>query len=112
MIPLGAIYDARLDPTQGSELAGIRPVIIMSRDSLIANSTIVLAVPCSSCRGRRPVPSQALLRAPDGGLDVDSVAMAEKVHVLSHGRLLRQRGILSLEAIAFDLPGQARIHEP
>jgi len=28
----GEVYDARLDPTEGSEQAGIRPVVIVSRD--------------------------------------------------------------------------------
>jgi mRNA interferase MazF len=114
MIVRGAVYDARLDPSEGSEQAGIRPVIIVSRNAINATSTVVLAVPCSTYRGRRIYPSQALLHAPDGGLDADSVAMAEHVRVLSQTRLHRQRGTLSASAlalverallIAFDLPG-------
>jgi mRNA interferase MazF len=30
----GEVYDARLDPTEGSEQAGIRPVVIVSRDAI------------------------------------------------------------------------------
>jgi mRNA interferase MazF len=52
------VYDARLDPTEGSEQAGIRPVIIVSRDAINATSQVVLAFPCTTYRpGRRIYPS-------------------------------------------------------
>lgn len=111
----GDVYDARLGPTEGSEPAGFRPVMIVSRDSISANLPIVVVVPCTSLRrGRRPYPSRVTLRAPEGGLDVDSVALCEQVRVLAKSRLLRQRGSLSPRAvaqvdrallIALDLPG-------
>jgi mRNA interferase MazF len=110
----GEIYDARLDPTEGSEQGGIRPVVIVSRDAINTNSPVVLAIPCTTYReGKRVYPSQALLRTPDGGLERDSIAMADQVRVLAKSRLLRLRGQLSPEAInqinrslsiALDLP--------
>jgi mRNA interferase MazF len=111
----GDVYDARLDPAKGSEQAGSRPVIIVSRNAINAASPVVLAVPCTTYRhGRRIYPSQVLLRAPDGGLEVDSLALGEQVRALSKTRLFRRRGALSLGAlrqvdavllIALDLPG-------
>lgn len=96
----GEIYDARLDPTEGSEQGGIRPVVIVSRDAINANSPVVLAIPCTTYReGKRVYPTQALLRAPDGGLERDSIVMADQVRVLAKSRLLRLRGHLSSEAI-------------
>ncbi len=112
----GEVYDARLDPTEGSEQAGIRPVIIVSRDAINATSQVVLAIPCTTYRpGRRIYPSQVLLRAPDGGLNQDSLAMGEQVRTLAKTRFLGLRGMLSLSSlaqlerallIALDLPGQ------
>ena len=111
----GEVYDARLDPTEGSEQAGSRPVVIVSRDAINAASADVLAIPCTTFRpGRRIYPSQVLLDAGDGGLDVTSVALGEQVRVLAKSRLGRRRGVLSDEAveqidrallIALDLPG-------
>jgi len=110
----GAVYDARLDPTEGSEQAGWRPIIIVSRDAINAASNVVIGVPCTTYRpGRRVYPSQVLLRAGEGGLERDSVALAEQVRALAKSRLGRHRGDLSptalghLEralAIALDLP--------
>jgi mRNA interferase MazF len=112
----GDVYDARLDPVEGSQQAGYRPVVIISRDPINATGRIVVGVPSTTYRpGRRVYPSHVILRAPDGGLSVDSVALGEQLRVLAVHRLGRRRGILSPEAlaridrallIALDLPGQ------
>ncbi len=96
----GEIYDADLDPTQGSEQAGTRPVIIVSRDAINAASTVVICVPCTTYRqGRRLFPSQVFVRAPEGGLSVDSVALCEQVRAVSKMRLRRLRGSLSSQTL-------------
>jgi len=112
----GEVYDACLDPTEGSEQTGIRPVIIVSRNAINAASQVVLTVPCTTYRpGKRIYPSQILINAPDGGLDRDSVALGEQVRALAKTRFLRLRDMLSSSSlheldqallIAFDLPGQ------
>ena len=112
----GEVYDARLDPAEGSEQAGIRPVIIVSRDAINIANQVVLAVPCTTYRPRKRIyPSQVLLRSPDGGLEHDSVALGEQVRTLAKTRFLRLRGTLSSSSltqldrallIALDLPGQ------
>lgn len=112
----GEVYDARLDPVEGSEQGGTRPVIIISRESINDSSTLVIAVPCTTYRlGRRLYPSQIVIQAPDGGLERDTIALGEQLRSLSKTRILRLRGILSNETmtrlnqallIALDLPGQ------
>ncbi|MBD2676105.1 MULTISPECIES: type II toxin-antitoxin system PemK/MazF family toxin [Nostoc] len=112
----GEVYDARLEPTEGSEQGGTRPVIIVSRDAINTASPVILAVPCTTYRSNKRIyPTQVLIQPPDGGLTSDSIAMTDQIRVLSKSRLLRLRGILSQEAIAqlnkslliaLDLPGQ------
>lgn len=111
----GEVYDARLEPIEGSEQGGTRPVIIVSRDVIAANSPVVLAVPCTTYKaGKKVYPTQVLIKAPEGGLTNNSIAMADQVRVLSKTRFLSLRGILSDETmtllnqallIALDLPG-------
>jgi mRNA interferase MazF len=61
----GDVYDARLDPIEGSEQGGSRPVVIVSRDAINKSSPVVLAVPCTTYRpDRRIYPSQVLVKAP------------------------------------------------
>jgi mRNA interferase MazF len=112
----GEVYDARLDPIEGSEQGGTRPVILVSREAINVSSPLVIAVPCTTYRVRRRVyPSQVLIIAPDGGLERDTIALGEQLRTLSKTRLLRLRGRLSDETmrqlerallIALDLPGQ------
>jgi mRNA interferase MazF len=111
----GDVYDVDLDPTEGSEQAGRRPVVIVSRNAINAGSSVVVGVPLTTHRPqRRLYPSHVLVRAPDDGLTADSVALCEQVRALSKTRLARQRGTLSALAmaridralaIALDLPG-------
>lgn len=97
----GEVYDARLDPgTEGSEQAGTRPVVIVSRNAINTPSPVILAVPRTTYRGRHVYATQVLLQAPDGGLTVDSVALGEQVRVVAKTRLLRRRGVLSPSALA------------
>ena len=112
----GDVYLARLDPTLGSEQAGTRPVILVSRDAINRSSPVVVAVPCTTYRaGRRIYPSQVLLRAPEGGLGADSLALGDQVRAVAKSRLVKQLGSLSAEYLekidrsllfTLDLPGQ------
>lgn len=111
----GDVYDARLDPVEGSEQGGTRPVVVVSRDAINAYSPVILAVPCTTYReNRRVYPTQVLVVAPEGGLSNDSIFMADQVRVLAKDRLLRLRGRLNPSSIeqlnqaliiALDLPG-------
>lgn len=65
----GDVYDARLEPKEGSEQGPIRPVIIVSRDVINTNSPVVLAVPCTTYRNtKRIFETQVLIKAQMEGL--------------------------------------------
>jgi mRNA interferase MazF len=112
----GEIYLTELEPTVGSEQAGTRPAVIVSRDSLNNSTDRVSIVPFTTYRGRRPVgPHQFLVRAELGGLRDDSVALCEQVRALDKSRLGRRLGSLHGDsmlgidmalrvALALDLP--------
>ena len=113
----GDVFTARLDPTEGSEQSGVsRPVIVVSRDAINSSSPVVVVVPCTTFqKGKRIYPSQVLLRAPEGGLNVDSVALGEQIRAVAKSRLRTHWGTLSRAAvemvdlallITLDLPGQ------
>jgi mRNA interferase MazF len=111
----GDVFEARLDPVEGSEQAGVRPVIVVSRDAINEASPVVVVVPCTTWKPERRVyPSQIVLRAPDGGLRADSIALGEQVRAIAKTRLRSRWGTLSPEAlrkleralaVTLDLPG-------
>jgi mRNA interferase MazF len=110
----GDIVQAALDPAQGSEQAGLRPVIIVSRDAINKSSPVIIAIPLTGLENcPRIYPSQVVIKAGSGGLTKDSVALGEQVRAIAKKRLGRHLGRLSPEAmtkisaalkIAMDLP--------
>lgn len=111
----GEIYSANLNPTEGSEQSGNRPVVIVSRNAINRNSPVVLIVPCTTDRGQRVYPSQVRIGAGEGGLGQESIAMADQVRAIDKRRLGELWGALpdptlrNLDlalVIALDVPGQ------
>lgn len=106
----GDVYDVRLDPIEGSEAAGRRPAVIVSRDAFNRASPVVIIAPCTSYRdGRTIYPSQILLRAGHGGLTADSVVQGEQIRAIAKARLIRQRGSLSDAAMLAVSSALARV---
>ena len=92
----GDVFDARLNPTEGSEQAGVRPVIIVSRDAINQNSSVIVIVPVTKAANiKRTYPNNVTITQGEGGLTVDSVALGGQVRAIATSRLLRQRGSLS-----------------
>jgi mRNA interferase MazF len=98
---------ARLDPREGSEQAGQRPVVVMSRDSINEHSSVVVVVPVTDRAHKKTIyPSQVILRTGDGGLTKESVVLSEQVRAISTARLIRYMGHLpgpNVNQIAFAL---------
>ena len=110
----GDVYLATLDPTEGAEQAGTRPVVIVSRNALNRHSPVVVIVPFTDRRHKRQLfPSQVEVKAGEGRLRKDSVALCEQIRAISKMRLKSHWGQLSpgkmseIDAallIALDLP--------
>ena len=97
----GDVYDARLNPTEGSEQAGVRPVVIVSRNAINQYSPVIVVVPFTDAANlKRTYPSDVLVRQPEGGLTLDSVALTGQVRAIAKTRLLRWRGALSSQTLA------------
>jgi mRNA interferase MazF len=95
----GQIWLADLNPTQGSEQAGIRPVIIFQNDLVSQFSTTTIAIPLSTNQRRAALPICLLIEQGNGGLSQDSVALCFQMRVLDKTRLSRLLGQLSPEII-------------
>ena len=83
----GEVYWFEPDPIRGSEQAGRRPAVLVSRDSVNQASPVILVVPLTSYRGQHLYPSDVLIESPDGGLGQDSVAMALHLRAVDKDRI-------------------------
>lgn len=91
----GEIYLADLNPSRGSEQAGIRPVVLVQRNSLERFTRTVVVVPLTSNLRRSKIPGTIVIPIGEGGLTQESVALCYQVVVLDKERLVRQIGTLS-----------------
>ncbi len=99
-IKRGEVWIAILNPTQGSEQAGVRPVIIFQDDTLAQFTTTVITIPLTTNLERSSLPSCLLISSNEGGLHQDSVALCHQIRVLDKTRLRRKLGELLPETIA------------
>lgn len=93
----GDIYLIRLDPTEGSEQAGTRPALIVSRDAINQFSPVVIICPLTDARHIQQLyPSDVPVKAPEGGLKKDSVVLTGQIRAVAKHRLSKQLGQLFL----------------
>ena len=107
------IFLASLDPTTGSEQAGRRPVLVISRERVNQLLPVVNVIPLTSRRSLARViyPNEVLLPAGVAGLRVDSIALCYQMRTLDKSRLEQELGELVdmnlrqeiLQAIRFQL---------
>jgi mRNA interferase MazF len=97
----GDIFTARLDPTEGNEQAGTRPVVVVTRDSINANSPVVVVVPITDAANvKRLYPSHAELPKGSGALRMDSVAKTEQMHAIQVSRFVGYCGRVDRDSLA------------
>lgn len=98
-IERGEIWIATLNPTQGSEQSGIRPVIIFQENTISQFTTTIITIPLTTNLRRSSLPSCLLIRHDEGGLKQDSVALCHQLRVLDKTRLCQKLGKLSPDII-------------
>lgn len=98
MVNKWEIYFCNLDPTQGSEQRGTRPVLIISTDSVNHNLSVSTVLPLSSIKGGEKIyPTEVLLPTDITGLPKLSVAMFQQIRTIAHCRLTNKVGLISDE---------------
>jgi mRNA interferase MazF len=85
-----------LDPHKGSEQAGRRPIIVISRERLNQTLPILAVIPVTSYKeGRRIYPTEVLLPAGTAGLNKSSLALGHQVRTIAKERLEERLGSLT-----------------
>ena len=96
----GDVWLANLNPTQGSEQAGIRPVLVFQNDAINAYTTTVVTVPMTTNQRRASLPSSVSIRRGEAGLSNDSIVLCHQVRVIDRTRLQHKLGTVSEQTIA------------
>ncbi|MEO1146616.1 MAG: type II toxin-antitoxin system PemK/MazF family toxin [Cyanobacteria bacterium J06638_22] len=96
----GDVWLANLNPTQGSEQAGTRPVIAFQENTLSRFTTTVVTIPLTSNLRRAALPTCVQISQGEGGLAQDSVALCHQIRVLDKTRLIKKLGILDSSTLS------------
>ena len=89
----GDVFMANLDPSEGSEQGGTRPVVVVSRDALNQFSPVVVVASITDAANKKKIyPSHVKVLAGIGGLTMDSIVICEQVRAISKTRLERMLG--------------------
>ena len=97
MIPIWRwrVLFADLDPTLGSEQAGVRPIVIVSDEDFNQAVNLATVLPLTSRKpGRRVYPNEVLLEAGVAGLTADSIVLAHQIRTLARQRFRNTIGYL------------------
>lgn len=95
----GDVFYAELNPVQGSEQGGTRPVLIVQNDigNQYSPTTIIVAI--TSQINKAKLPTHIEISGGKSGLDKDSVILTEQVRTIDKNRLKQKVGIISEELL-------------
>ena len=80
MINRGQIYFANLNPTQGKEQVGYRPVLVVSSDAINRQPLVVTVVVGTDARNLpRDYPTNVRVTAKEAGLPMDTVFLCFQI---------------------------------
>ena len=106
-----SVFSVELDPVVGSEQAGRRPVIVISREVANISLPVVTVIPLTRRKpGRRIYPNEALVLGGTASLTHDSVAMAHQLRTLSKQRLGTHIGRVDEQTIQAEIQNAIRTH--
>lgn len=87
----GEIWLVNLDPTEGREQAGTRPILVISVDGFNHGAAeLVVGIPITS--RAKGIPLHVEIAPPEGGLTMTSYAKCEDVRSISVKRLVKKFG--------------------
>ena len=99
-ITRGGIFIADLDPVQGSEQGGVRPVLIVQNDRGNRFSPTVICAAMTSRVGKNDLPTHVWISARDSGLQSDSLVLCEQIRTIEKRRLRTKAGHIENVAMA------------
>lgn len=92
----GTVYWANLDPIQGHEQGGLRPVLVLQNDILNESLNTTIIVPLTTSMKPKRFMTSHFLPKQDSGLPHDSIALLYQIRSIDNRRLKKIAGKISL----------------
>ncbi len=95
----GEVYLVNFDPTQGAKIQKTRPSLVIQNDVSNRRSAITVVAAITSRTDGRVYPTEVFVRAPEGGVRVDSLVVLNQVRSIDKSRLLKRLGSVEPETM-------------
>jgi len=95
----GDIFVVSFDPTLGAEIQRTRPALIVQNDVANRFSPITIVAAITSQFDAKLYPTEVLIKAPQGGLERDSVVLLNQIRSIDRQRFVRRLGRISAETM-------------
>lgn len=89
----GEIHLVSFDPALGAEIQKTRPALILQNDIGNQHSPVTIVAAITSNVGRQG-PTGVLVKAPEGGLTVDSIVLLNQIRTVDKRRLVKRLGVV------------------
>ena len=87
----GEIHLVSFDPALGAEIQKTRPALILQNDIGNQHSPVTIVAAITS-NVRRQGPTDVLVKAPEGGLTVDSIVLLNQIRTVDKRRFVKRLG--------------------
>ena len=91
----GDVYLVSFDPTRGAEIRKTRPALILQNDIANEHSDVTIVAAITSQFDDRLYPTEVLIKATEGGLASNSVALLNQIRSIDKRRLIKRLGLIS-----------------
>ena len=88
----GEVHWVSFDPTIGAQIRKTRPALVIQNDIANRYSPITIVAAITSQFEATIYPTEVFLKAPEGGLSVDSVVLLNQVRSIDRARLVKRLG--------------------
>jgi mRNA interferase MazF len=95
----GEVFLVNFDPTIGAEIRKTRPALVLQNDLANRNSPVTIVAAITSKFELPTYPTEVLIRVPEGGLKVDSVALLNQIRTIDRTRLVKRLGVLRTDTM-------------
>jgi mRNA interferase MazF len=90
----GEVWLVSFDPTIGAEIKKTRPALVVQNDIANRASPITIVAAITSQFEEPIYPTEVLIKAPEAGLTMDSVALLNQIRSIDQRRLVRRLGVV------------------
>jgi mRNA interferase MazF len=90
----GEVYLVNFDPTIGAEIKKTRPALVLQNDVANRHGPVTIVAAVTSHFDESLYPTEVLLAAGEGGMNVPSVVLLNQIRSVDKRRLIKRLGAL------------------